>query len=131
MKKFIIASNLFLFFPVVAAFWMREWIYFALALAVSISSPLYHYIVEYYPRKKRLHDFVKKLDWSVAICAYAYMFYYIFTKVQFALRMPLALALSATIIFFWYGFKVRGYKKLHPWFHVSVFLVSSVIVISK
>lgn len=123
-------SNIFLFLPVVAAAWIHEWLYFAFALGLSIFSPLYHYLKIYKPNSKYLPG-VKAADWLIAVGAYLYMFYFIFTKDAPGLRLFLFSALTFTVLFFWYGFRFRKYKNLHPWFHVMAPIVSSIIVISK
>lgn len=130
-KKFIVSSNISLLIAVFAAAYMREWIYFSIALSAAIASPIYHYTAEYYPQNTRLHAITRTIDWFVAICAYTYMFYYIYTKVIPSLQIPLALCLSATLVFFWYGYIVKGYKKLHPIFHILTSIVSAVIVVSR
>ena len=117
--------------PVFASFWMKEWIYFIIALSATVASSFYHYTCENYPDKTEFHLIAKRFDWLAATCAYGYMYYYIFSKVQIGFRMPLFFALTATLIFFWYGFKIHGYRKLHPWFHIITSVVSTVIVIAK
>ena len=131
MKKFIITSNIFLLFPVIAAFYAKEWFYFSIALCVSIFSPIYHYLKESNSKYLTLLSLVKDFDWLFAIAAYIYMYYFIFTNTQVGLRVWLAIALSLTLIFFWYGFRFGDYKKTHPWFHIVTALVSGLIVLSK
>ncbi len=129
----MVTSNIFLFIPVIAAAWVHEWVYFTIALLASITSPIYHYVVEFYLSKIYLHNTVRAMDWSIALCAYAYMFYYIFTNTAHLFKIPLLLCLTATIIFFWYGFKINinKYKKTHPWFHIITSIISGIIVLSK
>lgn len=127
----MVGSNIFLLLPVFGALYMREWIYFIIAFSATITSSLYHYVVEYHPENIQLRKFARNVDWLVAACAYAYMFYYIFTKVIPSLKFILAFCLGLTLVFFWYGYKVRGYKKTHPIFHAVTSIISVIIVLSR
>ncbi len=115
----------------VAAYIEKEWIYFILTLLMIVASPAYHYADDFQPKESRFYSYSRKLDWTVAVCGYLYGFYYIYEKVRTPMQIPLAFALVATLVFFWYGFRVSGYRKLHPWFHVTTSLLSALIVISK
>ncbi len=130
MKNFIITSNIFLLFPLVGSFFMKEWIYFAFVIGLCISSPLYHYLREYHSSKDYLFQTARKLDWIIAGSAYFMMFYYIFTKVNPTYQIPLFIALALTLVLFWYGYKIGNYQKSHPWFHIIAPIVSGLIVIS-
>lgn len=127
----MISSNIFLFMPAVAAFYMHEWIYFTIALIVSVFSVAYHYLKESNSKYLFLLTLAKDFDWLFAIVAYYYIYTFIFTEVNTEFRIPLAIALSLTMVFFWYGFRFGNYKKAHPWFHVVAGLVSVLIVLSK
>lgn len=131
MKKFMVTSNIFLFAPAVAAFYAKEWIYFAIALTVSAFSVTYHYLKESNSKYLFLLSLAKEFDWLFAIVAYYYMYSFIFREVAMEFRAPLAIALSLTLAFFWYGFRFGNYKKAHPWFHVVTGLVSVAVVLSK
>ena len=131
MKNYIITSNIFLLFPVIAAFWAREWLYFSIAFGLIIFSTIYHYLSELNPSKTLLLKISKNLDWILASCGYIYMFYYVFTRVNPLFKIPLFIALALTLVFFYYGYKFGNYKKLHPWFHFITFTISGIIVISK
>ncbi len=130
MRNFIITSNISLLFPLWASFFMREWIYFAFVAGLCISSPLYHYLKEHHSSKPHLFKNARALDWIIAGGAYAMMYFYIFTKVDSTFRIPLFIALSLSLIFFWYGYKIGNYRKLHPWFHLTAPIVSGLIVLS-
>lgn len=130
MKNFIITSNISFLLPLFASFFMKEWIYFAFAVGLCISSPLYHYLKEHHGSKPHLFVAARKLDWIIACGAYFMMYYYIFTRVDSILRIPLFITLSLTLIFFWYGYKIGNYEKLHPWFHIVAPIVSALIVLS-
>jgi len=130
MKNFIITSNIVLLFPLIASFYMKEWIYFAFVAGLCISSPLYHSLREYRSNEPHLFKTARTLDWLLAGGAYFMMYYYIFTKVNPLFKIPLFIALSLTLVFFWYGYKIGNYKKLHPWFHLTAPIVSGLIVLS-
>lgn len=123
----ILYTNIFLWIPLFIALWKGEWIYFTIALCLSISSPIYHYLREH-NSKSKVYTTAREMDWSFAILSYGYMFYFIFAKVAVEMRLLLSAMLFLTIVFFFYGWKFGDYKKLHPWFHVVASLVSSVIV---
>lgn len=127
----MLGSNLFFLLPVLGALYMREWIYFAIASSALVASSIYHYVAEYHSEKIRLHKIARNADWFVAACAYAYMFYYIYAKVLPSLKLALALCLAATLAYFWYGYKIKGYKKSHPIFHAITSVVSVLIVLSR
>ena len=110
---------------------MEEWIYFAFSVGLIFASPSYHYLKEFHPSFKIILNLFKDSDWIIALGAYCYMFYYIFTKVTLSLQIPFTIALVISLLFFWYGFKYGDYKKLHPWFHIFAFTISGLIVISK
>lgn len=131
IMKFITISNIFFIVPVVASFYMKEWMYFAIAVSAGIISFLYHYIDEYHHSNLSLYSSMRVLDWLIAFCGYMYMIYFIIEKVKISMQMPLFIALVATNLFFWYGFIYKGYKRLHPWFHVITPIVSAVVVLSK
>lgn len=122
-------SNVFLFLPVIFSAYKGEWIYFFFALGLAIFSPIYHYLTEYKAQKTKLQNIFKSLDWIFAIGAYAYMYYFIFERVE-QYQAILFILLSSTILFFYYGYKFGNYKKWHPWFHVAAPIVSSLIVLS-
>ncbi|MBP9714896.1 MAG: hypothetical protein KBD52_00170 [Candidatus Pacebacteria bacterium] len=124
---FIISSNIFLLVPFFVSLLKGEWLYFAFAVGLLISSIGYHYIKLYKPSSV-FFKFFKTLDWVVAVSAYAYMFYFIFTKVENIFQLPLILLLLVTIVFFWYGYKFSNYHKFHPWFHVVAFTASGLVV---
>lgn len=130
MEEFIVTSNIFFAAPILAAFWMHEWVYFYLAIVAGIVSPIFHYLFESEPRTL-ICRMLRVLDWSIAVFAYCYMFYFIFAKDAPSFRAPLALGLVASIIFFWYGFRSSNYEKLHPWFHVVTPLLSAAVVLAK
>ncbi len=123
----ILTSNIFLLVPTIIAWAKGEWLYLAFCLGLCVASPMYHYL-SLYNRKSRLFVFARTADWVVGIGAHAYMYYFIFNKVGGEWQMPLATLLSLTILFFIYGFKFGSYKKLHPRYHVFVFLTSGLIV---
>ena len=131
MSNFMMLSNIFLFLPVVASAYVHEWIYFIFASGISIFSTVYHYLKENHSKNKKLVSIVKKLDWVFAVGSYIYMYYFIFAEVTYSLHLILAILLSMTAIFFWYGWKVGNYHKIHPWFHVFEGTISALIVLSK
>lgn len=123
----VLPSNIFLLVPTFISAWKGEWVYLAFCVGLCVTSPLYHYL-SLYNRKSKLFVFARTADWVVGIGAHAYMYYFIFNKVDSEWQIPLAILLSLTILFFIYGFKFGNYKKLHPWYHVFVFLTSGLIV---
>ena len=125
--SFIITSNIFLAIPVVISAWKGEWIYFAFAVALIISSSAYHYL-KIKRSKSQTERFFKEADWIVAGGAYIYMYYFIFTQLDSHIQIPITIVLTSTLLFFWYGYKWSSYKKMHPWFHVTAFIVSGLIV---
>ncbi|MBP7804735.1 MAG: hypothetical protein KA052_00745 [Candidatus Pacebacteria bacterium] len=128
--QFIITSNLFMLLPIGAALYVHDLGYFYIGLLAIVSSSLFHTVLADFPNRKNLLQFSRGLDWTVAIFAYGYMFFYVFTKSYHSLRIPLILGLVATLLFFWYGFKLSDYKRLHPWFHVITSFVSTIVVLS-
>lgn len=126
---FIILSNIFLLFPVIASFLKGEWIYFAFAFGLLITSPCYHSCRIYWPTS-RWHTFWRGTDWLIAVGAYIYMFHFVFSRVPQNLEGWFAASLILSVLFFWYGFKFGTYDKFHPWFHVIAPLISGFIVLS-
>ncbi len=124
-------SNFFMFIPVVASFYMQEWIYCFIASGATIFSFGYHYLKENKLEHRKNFKNIKILDWLFGILAYVYMYYYIFAKVKLEFVSILALALTFTMMLFWYGFKISNYRKTHPWFHILTAVVSGLIVIAK
>ena len=131
MKKFIVFSNIILLFPIVASIIMREWVYLAFSVALIFSSTSYHYYREKHPRMKQVWNLSRRFDWVFAVGAYCYMFYFVYTDTWQPLRTPFAVGLILSLLFFWYGFKLGNYKKLHPWFHVLAFTLAGLIVMTK
>ncbi len=131
MKKFIVTSNIFLFIPVFAAVHVQEWAYAAIGFSACIFSPIYHYLKSNNSKHIVLLDIIRDLDWLSAIASYGYMYYFIITKVNPDYKSYFIAALTLTMVFFWYGFKFGNYNKTHPWFHVTLPLVSALIVLSK
>ncbi len=126
--NFMLFSNVFLFLPVIISAWKGEWVYFTFALGLAIFSPIYHYLSENKTDKTNFLKITKNLDWLFAVGAYAYMYYFIFAKVEVYQNLLFVL-LTFTVIFFWYGYKFANYKKWHPWFHIVAPIVSSFIVL--
>jgi len=127
--NFIVLSNIFLLIPVILAAQKGEWLYFLLALALCVSSPIFHYLYSY-NRSSILFGPVRKTDWVIAISAYFYMLYFIFAKLD-VYQIELTILLALTALFFFYGYKIGDYKKLHPWFHISASIVSGFIIYLK
>lgn len=128
--NFMMVSNLFLILPVIAAAVVHEWLYFTFAVVLVIVSSLYHYLSERKQTASLLFNAARTFDWSIAIAAYIYMYYFIVTYVSTAHRLLLMIPLFLTIVFFWYGYKFGTYKTFHPWFHVFASIISVVIVLS-
>lgn len=126
---FIVTSNIFLFIPVLIAAKKGEWLYFILALALCVSSPIFHYLYSH-NTKSVLFGPIRKTDWIIAITSYIYMFYFIFAKIR-QYQLLLTFLLVATALFFFYGYKFGNYKKLHPWFHIFAPIISGIIIYLK
>lgn len=129
-SDFIVSSNVFFLFPVVASIFKKEWIYCAISTAAIIASFTYHnlrisgsHLPEY--------AWARTADWLVALCAYGYMYYFTFRKARPKRRMYLTVFLTATLVFFFYGFLLGDYDTLHPLFHIAIGIVSGIIVASK
>jgi CDP-diglyceride synthetase len=129
--KFIVYSNIFFLIPVIAALLLNEWIYFAIGLSACIFSPIYHYLRENHSKHTTLLSVVRKIDWLCAITSYAYMYYFVVTRVSPQYQGSLITALTLTIMFFWYGFKFGNYQRAHPWFHVILPFISLLVVTLK
>jgi hypothetical protein len=131
MKNFLVTSNIFLFIPVIAALYVQESTYALIGFSACIFSPIYHYLRSNHSKHIKLLDTVRDLDWLSAVACYAYMYYFVITRVDPDYKKLLLLALSLTMVFFWYGFEFGNYRKTHPWFHITLSFVSLFIVILK
>lgn len=123
----MIISNIFLALPVIYAGIYKEYIYLFFASGIFIFSPLFHWY-----RINKIGSFYYRLfricDWVFAIGAFIYMYYYVFKYTIGSQKYILFILLSTVIMFFWYGFKLADYKKLHPWFHIIAPLISILIL---
>lgn len=127
MIPFMLSSNIFLAIPVVIAFLKKEWIYFGLALGLLIFSPLYHFF-DIYNENSYFLQLFRILDWSTAIGAYIYMYYFVLFRIPKNLKIHFFIFLTLTIIFFIYGYKFEDYEIWHPYFHIIAPIVSGAIV---
>lgn len=121
-------SNIFLSLPVIVSFLYKQWLYFFLASGLLFFSPLYHW----YKINRSISlsfKIFRKLDWSFAVCAFVYMYYYAYENTKGYSWIIFYLLLSLVVVFFWYGYKKSDYEKWHPWFHVVAPIVSSAILI--
>jgi len=89
MKKrippFIVTSNIFLFFPMAAAIYAKEWFYFIFAVLMFIASAGFHYTFYYNKKSFSLSRFfLRKLKYS------SQKFFQItdWTKMQFTIFTP-------------------------------------------
>jgi CDP-diglyceride synthetase len=126
--KFMMYSNIFLSLPVIFAGIYQEWLYCFLASGLLIFSPLYHWyrIIKPTSFSFRLY---KKLDWSFAISAFIYMYYFTYQNIYGYKQFIFYILLSLVLVFFWYGYKKKDYEKWHPYFHIIAPLISSAILI--
>ncbi len=128
---FIITSNVFLFFPIVASLYAQEWIYSIFSFFLLIASVGFHYTHYYNQKSFSLTRFLfggkkyknektfRLLDWSLAAIGALYVFYFIYVSpAVYILKLTSALLFFASFVFFLLNYKVGNYKKYHPWFHV-------------
>ena len=127
-NKLMMYSNIFLSLPVIFAGIYDQYLYCFFASGLLIFSPLYHW---YRINKHNSFSFIifKKLDWSFAIGAFIYMYYYTFKNIEGYKEVTFCILLSLVLVFFWYGYKKNDYEKWHPWFHVVAPIISSAILI--
>jgi len=127
-NRFMIFSNIFLILPVIFAGVYHQWLYCFFATGLFIFSPLFHWY-RTNSVNSILYSLFKTLDWIFAVCAFIYMYYYIYEYTQGSIKLMLFILLSLVVLFFWYGWKRADYEKYHPWFHIVAPLVSSLILI--
>jgi CDP-diglyceride synthetase len=127
-NKLMMFSNIFLAFPVIFAGIYQEWLYYFLASGLLVFSPLYHW---FRINKSTSFSFKlsKKLDWSFAVSAFIYMYYYAYQNTKEDSWIIFYVLLSLVLVFFWYGYKKSDYEKWHPWFHIIAPIISSAILI--
>ncbi len=130
-KKFMVWSNLFILTPIILSLIKKEYIYLFFSFGGFIFSILYHYTSEYSLNSKR-RIIYRNLDWFFALGSHFYMFYYIFVYIrETKIIVFLTALLSLNILFFIWGWVWKEYSKYHPWFHVTIGLISGFIVITK
>ena len=127
-NQFMMYSNIFLVLPVIFAFLYQEYLYCFFATGLLIFSPLFHWYRIHYS-KSFLFKLFKILDWLFGICAFIYMYYFVYQNIESYKEIIFYVLLSLVLIFFWYGYKKSDYEKWHPWFHVVAPIISSVILI--
>jgi len=137
MKKkeifpFIVTSNVFLLFPIIAAYYRHQWIYFSIAVAMFVASAGFHYELNL-DKKNPMTKKFQILDWLFAGLGTMYVFYFINqSPADFSLKALFAILFMLTLGFFWYSFILKDYKdytRLHPWFHVLVQTLLGFIVL--
>lgn len=128
MNKLMMTSNIFLVLPVIFASIYQQWLYCFLASGLLFFSPLYHWFKINKPDSLYFNLF-KKLDWSFAISAFIYMYYYTYKNIDKYQQIIFYILLSLVLLFFWYGYKRNDYEKWHPWFHIIAPIISSAILI--
>lgn len=139
---FIVTSNLFLVFPMVAAFYVQEWIYLFFTVCIFVASIGFHYTFYHNKNDFSLSSFLFKkkkyksmkafrvADWAFAIIGSLYVFNYIYmSPANDNLKGLFAFLFMATLLFFFYTFKIGNYNKYHPWFHVFSQTVLGFIVL--
>ena len=130
-SDFIVLSNVFFLFPIIASLYKKEWIYCVISSTAIVTSFTYHNL-RIDGNHLPVYAWARTADWFVALCAYGYMYYFIFRKARPKRRGYLTFLLTATLVFFFYGFLMKNYyETLHPWFHIAIGIVSGIIVLSR
>ncbi len=130
-RMFMMASNGAILIPMTAALVKYEWVYFALALMVVVSSFSYHYDV-YYANNKPWYRFWRIADWLFATLCYLYMVWFAFQQTPAHFAAVSVAGLTLTIIFFFLGLiGVVSYKKTHPFTHILASLFSFLIIFAS
>lgn len=121
-------SNIFLILPVIFAALYHQWLYCFFASGIFIFSPLFHWQRITNPASIQFQIF-KIADWSFAVGAFVYMYYFIYQYISGQAQNILYFLLTLVVIFFWYGWRRGEYDVWHPWFHIAAPIVSSLILI--
>ncbi|MEK7588946.1 MAG: hypothetical protein AAB438_03970 [Patescibacteria group bacterium] len=128
----IVTSNIFLLFPIFVSFFKEEWVFFGIAIGMFVSSVGFHYGYEFYKRSSMTQSF-RMLDWLLAMLGTLYVFYFIINSPEdINLKIFLSSLFMMTIVFFWYSYVLqnfKGYRRLHPWFHMFAQITLGLIVL--
>lgn len=124
----MVLSNIFLVLPVATSIIFEQWMYLFFAGGLLIFSPLFHWyrIVD---QESAYYGIFRKLDWLFAAGGSFYMYYYVSENLSGEIAWLLYLLISSVIAFFWYGWLIGNYKKLHPWFHVIGAMLSTSLLL--
>jgi hypothetical protein len=106
--NFMVISNIAFFVPVISAVSVHEFTYALIGFSACVISPTYHYMTENNSKYKTFRNITRNLDWLSGIACFSYMYYFLFIKVNVQYLTLLFIALSLTLLFFWYGFKWGG-----------------------
>lgn len=128
IELFMMLSNIFLILPVIFAALYHQWLYCFFASGIFIFSPLFHWQRITNPASIQFQIF-KIADWSFAVGAFVYMYYFIYQYISGQAQNILYFLLTLVVIFFWYGWRRGEYDVWHPWFHIAAPIVSSLILI--
>lgn len=123
----MVLSNIFLILPVAYAVVLNEWIFLLVSSGLLIVSPIFHLFKDL-KEDVWYFTFFRVLDWLLASTAFIYMYFYVAENVP-DFKYVFYIFAGLLIYFFWYGYKVGNYRRLHPWFHVFAGVLAALVLL--